>query len=146
MDTSMLTKEKDAERKRKKRIEWKVSGLCVKCGKIPTRGRHCQRCYENDEKRHKRAEIRRRAKVIEHYNNKCACVKCPETKIQFLTIDHINNDGKQHRKEIGISRGGDQFYKWIIKNNFPKFLQLLCWNCNLGKEHNNGVCPHEITG
>lgn len=73
---------------------------------------------------------------------KCAC--CGETEPAFLTIDHINNDGAAHRREVvGLGRGGGKkIYSWLIANNFPSGFQILCMNCNWGKARNNGVCPH----
>lgn len=76
-------------------------------------------------------------KVFSHYGLKCAC--CGESDIRFLTIDHINNDGNKHRKEIGLLA----IYRWLIRNNFPDGFQALCYNCNLGKAKNNGICPHK---
>lgn len=78
--------------------------------------------------------------IIDHYGGKCAC--CGETELAFLTVDHINNDGNDHRKRIG---GSSRFYENIIKAGFPDDLQILCWNCNEAKRllghcpHNNGV-------
>jgi hypothetical protein len=76
--------------------------------------------------------------VYNHYGNKCAC--CGETTEEFLTIDHINNDGAKQRKVIG--RKMQNMYLWIIGNDFPDEFQILCWNCNCGRHKNNGVCPH----
>lgn len=76
--------------------------------------------------------------VFDHYGNECAC--CGENETIFLSIDHVNNDGAKHRKKIGV---GHILFRWIIDNKFPKALQLLCCNCNLGKHRNGGVCPHE---
>lgn len=76
--------------------------------------------------------------VFNHYGNGCAC--CGEDEKTFLSIDHVNNDGADHRKEVGI---GVVFYRWIAMNDFPKDLQLLCCNCNLGKHRNGGICPHK---
>lgn len=75
---------------------------------------------------------------------KCAC--CGETEELFLTIDHINNDGARHRKELKKQK--TYFYKWLWENNYPKGFQVLCHNCNVGKELNrrkNGIaeCPHK---
>lgn len=71
--------------------------------------------------------------VIKHYsNNGILCCLCGETCLDCLTIDHINNDGNRHRKEI--NRIGSSFYKWLIDNNFPSGYQVLCANCNLKKE------------
>lgn len=70
---------------------------------------------------------------------KCAC--CGESRIEFLTIDHINNDGAKHRKETKMHTGY-QFSLWLIRNNFPEGFQILCWNCNCSRTH-WGYCPHE---
>lgn len=83
--------------------------------------------------------------TIFHYSNgtmKCAC--CSETEIKFLTLDHINNDGAKQRRKLKLA-GGWRFYYWLKLHNFPDdlALQVLCANCQLGKERNNGVCPHE---
>jgi len=86
-----------------------------------------------------------KTKVIVHYGGKCAC--CGESNLAFLTIDHVNNDGAEHRKQISSCRGGSRFYQWLIKNNFPEEpkLQVLCWNCNHAKEI-YGICPHQKEG
>ena len=80
---------------------------------------------------------RLKLKVFDYYGNKCSC--CGETESKFLTIDHVNNDGAAHRKVIH----GDKIYPHIIKENFPNTFQILCWNCNLGKMLNKGICPHK---
>lgn len=89
---------------------------------------------------------RQRIKVLEHYGKNCAC--CSENNIEFLTIDHINGGGNQHRKEIierGEARcGGSGFYNWLIKNNFPEGFRTLCQNCNASLGH-YGYCPHKNT-
>ncbi len=73
--------------------------------------------------------------VIQGYGNQCAC--CGENNSAFLTIDHINGGGSAHRRTTG------HFYRWLIKNNFPKDnLQLLCMNCNWAKRF-LGQCPHQ---
>jgi hypothetical protein len=83
--------------------------------------------------------------TISHYSNgtmKCVC--CGESNIEFLTLDHINNDGAKQRKKLKLS-GGWRFYYWLKLHNFPDEyeLQVLCANCQLGKERNNGICPHK---
>ena len=40
----------------------------------------------------KRPFLRR---VLDHYGRACSC--CGETEPAFLTIDHVNNDGAEHR-------------------------------------------------
>ena len=78
--------------------------------------------------------------VFDHYGNECTC--CGETIRLLLTIDHINNDGAMHRKILGKSN--IQLYHWLKKNNFPSNFQTLCYNCNIGKYKNGGVCPHKL--
>lgn len=83
-------------------------------------------------------------KVLIHYSGNqphCQCPECNENNIKFLTIDHINGGGNKHRKQLGGS--GFAIYKWLIHNNYPEGYQVLCYNCNCGKNRNNGVCPHK---
>jgi len=72
---------------------------------------------------------------------RCNCLHCHETNPKFLTLDHVNNDGAEHRKLLS-DRSGGTLYRWIIKNNFPPMFQILCYNCNCGKNVNGGICPH----
>lgn len=83
-------------------------------------------------------EAKQRAIVM--YGNHCAC--CNETRLGFLTIDHMNNDGRSDRKSVGSGNGGTRFYRKIV--NMPKRndLQVLCFNCNCGRQVNGGTCPH----
>ena len=81
-------------------------------------------------------------RVYEAYGG-ALCKCCGETNVKFLTVDHANNDGAKHRREIG-QRGGIGVYLWLVENDFPLGFQILCYNCNLGRAHNAGVCPHQI--
>jgi hypothetical protein len=47
-----------------------------------------------------------------------------------LTIDHINGDGKRHRKEV---HRGTPFWRWLIAEGFPEGFQVLCLSCNQSK-------------
>ncbi|MDE1814921.1 MAG: hypothetical protein KGI05_09715, partial [Thaumarchaeota archaeon] len=77
-----------------------------------------------------------------HYSNgtmKCAC--CGESIVEFLTMDHINNDGAEHRRKIGSA----YLYSWLISNNFPEGFQVLCWNCNCARARSKDkICPHKL--
>jgi hypothetical protein len=64
---------------------------------------------------------------MEHYGHKCNWPDCNVTEIQFLTADHINNDGARHRKS-NVKINGSGIYYWLVKNNFPPGFQILCWN------------------
>lgn len=81
---------------------------------------------------------RLKQQVYSHYGAGCTC--CGETTSAFLSIDHINNDGAQQRRQMG--RGRDVLYRWIINNNFPSSFQILCMNCQWGKRK-LGTCPHK---
>lgn len=81
--------------------------------------------------------------------NKIFCACCGETNYSFLTLDHTNNDGYLE-KRVGTKKrlGGIQLYKCLKRRGFPnkeKF-QVLCWNCNCGKDMNGGICPHKEIG
>lgn len=82
-----------------------------------------------------------RMTVLNHYGPFCKC--CGEDNTRFLTIDHINNDGAKQRKENKVTSTGYKYYTWIIKNNYPEDLQILCYNCNCGRQLNSGICPHQ---
>ncbi len=113
----------------------------------------CENNKEENKKRHKIYSLKNKDKINEKtkkwnkeirknilikYGNKCNC--CKENKYEFLAIDHINNDGVKHRKEIGRKN----IYYWLKKNNYPKEnFQVLCHNCNMAKGF-YGYCPHNI--
>jgi hypothetical protein len=85
--------------------------------------------------------LKQKIEVINAYGGHCVC--CGESRIEFLSLDHIFNDGAQHRKEISKNTG-QTFYRWLRKNGFPKGrLQVLCHNCNSAKGY-YGYCPHQV--
>lgn len=65
------------------------------------------------------------------------CARCGEASVQCLTIDHVNNDGAQHRKTFTPGK----INRWLRLNNYPKGFQVLCRNCNWLKHANGGVMP-----
>lgn len=84
-----------------------------------------------------------RLRVIDNYSKgKRRCNCCGEKDIRFLSIDHINNGGNKHKREIG-TRSSSQLCAWLVKNGFPEGFQILCFNCNCGKGI-HGVCPHKL--
>ncbi len=89
----------------------------------------------------RRRHFERKQAVVAYYSqgaNKCAC--CGEGNIKFLTIDHIEGGGNEHRRSIGF--WGNKFYCWLIKEKFPLGYQVLCFNCNMGRSM-WGTCPHQ---
>jgi len=82
-----------------------------------------------------------RSVVLSHYGGgKIECVCCSEKQFDFLTLDHVNDDG--YRDEVKKTYRGKKYYKYLIEHDFPSNLQTFCWNCNCGKARNGGVCPH----
>lgn len=92
--------------------------------------------YKDVQKEHR---VRLKRAAIDTYGGVCAC--CGESDLEFLTIDHINNDGNKWRRN-GWS-GGIKFYRQLKNAGYPKGeLQVLCFNCNCAKAF-YGYCPHE---
>ena len=80
-----------------------------------------------------------RRKVFSAYGGAhCAC--CEEDAFEFLCIDHVDNDGAKHRREM---RGN--ISSWLIKNEYPPGFQILCINCNFSKG-SLGDCAHLRAG
>ncbi len=71
---------------------------------------------------------------------------CGETEKSVLTLDHINNDGAEFRKnkEKKYKHNSYSYYKWLQTNNYPSGLQVLCMNCNFSKFINKGKCFHKL--
>lgn len=71
---------------------------------------------------------------LSHYGNICPC---GEKDLVILTLDHVNDDGENHRKEK--KKRGFAFYLDLKKNKFPNDppLQVLCMNCQFRKRAKN---------
>ncbi len=103
---------------------------------------YCDRCATSRSVgKQRRYEALRRV-VLERYSSgdlRCAC--CGESQFEFLTLDHVNNDGKQHRRRCGTAQG---VYRDLAMREFPAGMRVLCFNCNIGRAA-SGVCPHLST-
>lgn len=126
--------------------------MCTRCGELlPATNEYfckdkqkrdglssrCKKCHSNIGKA---ANKKLRLQVLEYYSDGilcCAC--CGEAHIEFMTLDHINGDGKEHRAKVGH---GPAMYRWIIANDYPPMFEVLCHNCNWSKGI-RGYCPHE---
>lgn len=75
-----------------------------------------------------RSQLKTKMAVLVHYGNgRLACVRCGESDINCLTIDHMKAVQGGERIKVGY------FYRWLIKNNFPEGYQTLCMNCQWRK-------------
>lgn len=113
-------------------------GFCHQC--------YAKRRYWGDPERYRAAARERgraqreqlRDELVRAYGGRCACENCPETNPAFLTLDHVNGDGKTHRLELGSHTYAD-----LRRRGWPRDgYRLLCWNCNAMVRF-GGTCPHE---
>jgi hypothetical protein len=86
-----------------------------------------------------------RQEILDHYGHACVC--CGVTGDLFLAVDHINNDGGDHRRALSNTKAGTTYvYRALRRLGFPQEgFQVLCHNCNSAKHLNGGVCPHQVT-
>jgi hypothetical protein len=112
---------------------------CKECDKLLRQtGKHRARSNELKRSQHFKCKM----KVLRYYGGDVPlCYCCKEPNVEFLAIDHTNNNGADHRREIGIS-GGYHFYRWLIKMNYPLGYRVLCHNCNMSIGI-YGYCPHQ---
>lgn len=128
---------KDKAQNKAMKDAWRAAGKCSGCG-TPLEDDSFKTCLKCREKC--RSQLKRlRDTVIHHYGAKCKC--CGETTYEFLTIDHVNGGGSKHREAVGGT--SKALLRSIIRNRFPETFQILCFNCNCGKQVNKGVCPHQ---
>ena len=91
---------------------------------------------------------RKKCEAIKRYGGYCVC--CGEDRVEFLTLDHIDGKGNEHRRRMSPNKpsrpsGGTQFYLYLLRQEQrDPNIQILCWNCNCTK-HLYGMCPHEQT-
>jgi len=122
--------------RKKHRQELYAAGLCIHCGSRKRTYGYitCKTCRERGYKTNKANNQKRKDDVYSHYGG-YVCSFCGEKDPVVLTIDHINDDGAKHRKEMYNRRNGaaDTLYRWIKRNDYPPGFQVLCRNCNWRK-------------
>jgi hypothetical protein len=98
-------------------------------------GQYAKDNRESHNVRCTKAKNKLKAEVLRRYcGDELKCKECPEKDLGVLTIDHINGDGAEHRREIGLGRKcGYNFYRWLKNNGYPDGFQVLCFNCNFRK-------------
>lgn len=108
----------------------------------------CKRCmvgYKNEyadahgDSYHKLSNQRLRWDVLVHYSEDppfCSC--CGDKTYEFLSIDHINGGGRQHR----IANNWSKLYQLLKSAGLPHGYRVLCHNCNQAIGH-YGFCPHQ---
>jgi len=142
---------KDKNKERESRLRWQRSKVGKACRikyrqknlvKIRSKNREYARVHREEQKANGKAWYKKiKHQAIETYAGKHpACNCCGENFYPFLTLDHVNGDGAQHRKEIG---GTTKIYTWLRDNNYPPGFQVLCHNCNIAKGTGK-ICPCSV--
>lgn len=138
----------DPKNRNKKRNEWKSKGLCFYCGgqndKLPNT--LCSVCAEKQKKRTEKYQLQIKIDTFNTYGG-CFCKCCGESNLVFLTIDHIDGKGAEHRRELRKGKGdsgggGNKTYHALKKAGYPAGYRVLCFNCNHAN-HVLGACPHQ---
>jgi hypothetical protein len=121
---------------------------CEECGseKKSSYGSVCRNCYKKrrrregfvnkvaDRLRTRRCLARAKFRIVEELGGRCAC--CGEDRLEFLTVDHVNGDGAEHKRKLGSHRpskstGPYEVYSCIKKQGYPRDkYRVLCFNCN----------------
>ena len=84
--------------------------------------------------RNREANQKLKAEVLEHYGKECNY--CGITDIRALQVDHINDNGADERRKLGLTTfAGVIFYRWLRKQGWPDGYQILCANCNVIKQY-----------
>lgn len=138
LDRMKAWREERLEEQREKSRQWKAAN----------RDRHRASSREYGRKNaasiSEKVKAKRRAlkqTILDAYGNKCAC--CGEREYEFLTLDHIENDGAAHRRELKANGRSERIYKDLIARKFPAGFRILCFNCNSAMGF-YGYCPHSI--
>ena len=75
--------------------------------------------------------------ALTHYGKEgflqCCWSGCDVTDVDMLSLDHIENDGAEHRRESG-NNGGHKMYRMLRQQGYPDGFQTLCMNHQTKKE------------
>lgn len=103
------------------------------------KNREWQRNFYNRNKERLQAKARydnaiiRDRVLFEYSDGEMCCASCLYTDERALTIDHVDNNGAEHRKQLKRAN----IYIWLEQNNYPPGYQVLCHNCNWIKHIEN---------
>lgn len=102
---------------------------------------HKRKYYQKTKKRQNARTLAKwyelRDNFFSMYGDSCVC--CGTEGHIFLALDHVKNNGKEHR----AARGKFGVYEDAIARHSPELYQVLCHNCNFAK-YQMGECPHRL--
>lgn len=106
--------------------------LCAAC--VKHRRRTVYKKARRRASRHSNQNLKRQ--TLSHYGKdgeaKCCWVDCEITDLDMLSLDHIENNGKEERKN-GLTSGMG-LYGYLRKRGWPTGYQTLCANHQIKKE------------
>jgi len=147
MDDSTQNLTERSSSRRCQRARKRLLAICTNCWRQCDRERRtlCSTCAQKRVTVGKAYSARLKRATFEAYGG-CQCACCGEATFEFLSIDHIDNSGALHRKELrhgnGTSGGGGmRTYLWLKRNGYPPGFRVLCRNCNAAYGE-SGCCPH----
>ena len=84
-----------------------------------------------------RKKAQRKVEVLTHYGPEhklqCCWKECTVADIDMLSLDHVNNDGAEDRRN-SAGGSGDALYRKVEREGFPTGFQTLCFNHQMKKE------------
>jgi hypothetical protein len=111
--------------------------LCMSCqaekkilNREQTRGKPLNPLYAQQRSYQKQLKF---DAINKYSGGQLTCIKCGCNNMETLSIDHVNGDGAQHKRE----RGMDNLYLWLRNNNYPIGYQCICMNCQYIKRSEN---------
>lgn len=117
-------------------------GACTRCGGKVTDGAMCKDCQEQSAKWAREKRAREKVTALEAYGG-CVCACCGENEITMLTLDHIEQNGTEDRRNHPKYQGTGVYVR-LRKDNYPSGFRVLCYNCNIATFRSDGhVCPHK---
>ena len=103
-------------------------GICTRCRKRKTTSTAaCDECRIETRRLSREYNANVREEVLKAYGGRCA--KCGETRLEVLTLDHIDGQGNEHRRRVKQNN-----MNYLLRaEGFPPGIQVLCGNCHLIK-------------
>ena len=100
---------------------------CKSC-EIPRKAKYYLEKGHIQRNREHLARVKLKFEVLSKYcGGTPECQLCHQMDVDCLCLDHFNNDGKEHRKQVRTS----YIYRWAKANNYPQIFRVLCHNCNM---------------
>ncbi len=99
-------------------------GICLKCCEksADASKRYCAGCLKKRNEHSRTYYDRVKCEVFEAYGGaRCNC--CGETTVQFLSMDHEQNNGAEHRRSTGFGKAWASIFLWLKRNGFPPGFQ-----------------------